>query len=299
MKVVPYFSDKPREHMLGAALKQGVESVGDEYEQRRTQDYGETDEGEYRRYPGPTPDTDVAVFFGVKGQSRQIMEDHLAMGKATIYLDKGITREKGKGHTLYTRAFVNAAHPNNYMMRRKYKPDRFDALRISLRGRRKGHNILFCGSSAKFHEFHRIPPPTEFAAQIYREIRKYTDQPVIYRPKPSWRRAQPIPGTLFSPSSQTLDEALAGAHCMVTYGSGAAFYAICAGVPVISLGPSIAWPVADDAISSIRDPLFARDAERQRWANAVAYTQFTTQEFASGFAWAHLKELIKSGRQTA
>lgn len=295
MRVVFYASDKPREHMLANALRQGVERAGDQFEQRRTQDYGETEGGDYRKYPGPTPDTDVAVFFGVKGQSREIMDEHLAMGRATIYLDKGVTRQKGSGHTLYTRAFVNAPHPLKYMLREKQRADRFNALGMSLQERRKGNNILFCGSSLKFHAFHKILPPTEFAAQVYREIRKYTDQPVIYRPKPSNNYMPPIAGTLFSPASQTLQQALAGAHCMITYGSGAAFYAICAGVPVISLGPSIAAPVADTAVANVRQPYWASAESRQRWANAVAYTQFTIEEMASGFAWGHLKAIIQHG----
>ena len=155
MKIVAYASDKPREHMLMNALKEGVLIHGDEFEMRRTAEYGETPDGEYRKYQGPTPDTDVAVFFGVKGKSRVIFDEHRAMGKATIYLDKGITRNKGAGgHTEYTRAFVNDAHPLAYMMARKMPKDRFKALGVKLSPRTGGQNILICGSSQKYHDFH-------------------------------------------------------------------------------------------------------------------------------------------------
>jgi len=294
VKVVFYASDKPREHVLAGALKSGCEAAGDEFELRRTDDYGESDRGDYYLYPGPTPDTDVAVFFGVKGKSRVIMEEHLAMGRATILLDKGITRERGPGggHTLYTKCFVNGPDPSPYFMRKRRAPDRFNALGIPLAKRRRGTNILFCGSSHKYHEFHRLTDPTTYAARIVEQLRGLTNRPIIYRPKPSWKDAKPIAHSLFSSGSQSLTDALRAAYCVVTHGSGAAFYAICAGVPVISLGPSIALPVAERSLENIDDLYWPEQEERQAWANAVAWTQFTTEELADGFAWRHLRGII-------
>jgi len=134
MKVVFYASDKPREHMLAKALEEGLLAHGDEFEMRRTADYGEDDLGNDLKWSGPTPDTDVACVFGVKGRSRQIMQEHLDIGKSVLYFDKGYTREKGgdAGQTLYSRISVNAASPVEYMMRENYGNIRWERLGLKL-----------------------------------------------------------------------------------------------------------------------------------------------------------------------
>src|SRR5688500_2147229 len=107
-----YASDKPREIMLAKALAEGAKALGDYSEIRRTADYGEDEEGNDKKFPGPSPETDVACIFGVKGRSKDILKDHRLVGKATLYFDKGYTRAKGEGgHTLHSRISVNAAHP--------------------------------------------------------------------------------------------------------------------------------------------------------------------------------------------
>ena len=97
MKVIFYAADKSREHMLAGALAIGVRNAGDSFELRRTADYGEALEGPERKYPGPSPDTDVACCFGVKGRSREIVESHRGLGLATRMFDKGYTRDRGEG----------------------------------------------------------------------------------------------------------------------------------------------------------------------------------------------------------
>jgi len=292
MKVVFYASDKPREHMLARALGEGVRLCGDEFEIRRTADYGESPDGEDMRYPGPTPDTDVAVFFGVKGKSRLIMEDHRAMKKATLYIDKGITRQKGEGgHTEYSRVSINAPHPLAYMMRRDRPGARFKRLGLKMARcqRLTGGHILFCGSSAKYHEFHRLAEPTRYAEKVLTTLRKFTDRSFLYRPKPS-ADLPAISIASFSPGSQSILDALRGAHCLVTHGSSAAVDAIFAGVPVIALGPTVARPVAEEDPAMIDKPAWRSEEDRYRWACAMAYCQWTTAEFRTGEAWTDMKE---------
>lgn len=294
MKVVFYAASKPREIMLANALERGVRTHGDDFELRRSGDYGETDDGDYRKFPGPTDDTDVAVFFGVKGHSRAIYEDHRAMGKATIYLDKGYTRDKGgDGHTKYTRASVNAPSPVAYMMREKKSSRRFERLGVQLKSRQNhsGH-VLFCGSSAKYHFFHRLDEPTAFARKLVRTLRGLTERHVIYRPKPSWRGAVAVPGTSMSRGDSSIQDALKSCHVLITHGSAAAMDAILAGVPALVLGDAIARPIAETDIANVEKPFWPNDKKRLRWAAAMAHCQWTKAELESGEAWEELRQEI-------
>ena len=296
MKVVAYMSDKPREHMLAEAFRLGITGAGHEFELRRMAEYGESVDGNDLRYPGPTPDTDVAIFFGVKGKSRQVLDDHLAMGKQTILLDKGYSRSKGEnGHTEYSRVVINALEPSEYMMHRTLLEDRFKTLGIRMGKRRKvrdGH-ILFCGSTQKYHDFHGLGNMTEYAERMFGQMRKITDKHFVYRPKPSAKHVPGIRGTFHSSGNTTMFEALRGCHVVVTHGATSAMDAVMSGVPALVLGKSIASPVAESDIMKIDDPFFPTDDQRYAWACQMAYCQWTNDEMRSGAAWDYCMSVLK------
>lgn len=290
MKVVFWSSDKSREHMLAAAIGKAIMADGHSYQVLRTADYGED-----REHEGPVPGTELALVFGVKGKSAEIIKDHRMIDVPVLYLDKGISRHKGEGgHTEFTRIFINGGSPDAYMMERKYRPDRFDDLRYRMEPRReRGDYVLFCGSSQKYHDFHGLPPSQRYAEWVVKQLRKLTEQTIVYRPKPSDHAARSISGAVHSHGTTQFGDALRRASVMVTHGSSAAVYAILGGVPVISLGQSITSPVAESEIGNVGDPFWPDEQLRRRWANAMAYCQWTTKELRDGSAWEHLREELK------
>ena len=310
--------------MLAKALADGARTFGDTLEIRHTGAYGETLDGVDRKYPGPTPDTDVAVCFGVKGRSKQILKDHLAVGKATLFMDKGYTRAKGEGgHTEYTRISVNGSDPTAYMMREKRKADRFERLKINMADhvRKPGGHVLICGSSEKYHDFHSLPSPSDYAAGLISRIRKQTARLIVYRPKPSSVQSQIKPhvmdtddidelreaarhfhtlhvrgagvsGAALITGETKMGDALRGCHCVVTHGSAAGMDAIINGVPALVLGGSIAKPVAELDLEKVDHPKYPDPLLRRDWGYALAYCQWTVAELRSGEAWGHLREEI-------
>ena len=292
MKVVFYASDKPRELMLAAALADGVRNCGDDFELRRTAEYGEE-----LKYEGASPDTDVAVCFGVKGKSSEIIKDHVAVGKHAIYLDKGYTREKGEGHTLYTRMAIDASTPHAYFQRVKHGSGRWSKLGLKLLERRRptadGH-ILYCGSSQKYHTFNGLGDATEYATKALFKLRKASQRQIVYRPKPSWTDAKPIANYMFSNGSQDIMDALRGCHCLVTHGSSVAALAIMHGIPTICLGACIASPMCDSELVNVDKPYWPELSFRTQWAYDFAYCQWTVVEFKSGEAWNYAREEIKA-----
>jgi hypothetical protein len=112
------------------------------------------------------------------------------------------------------------------------------------------------------------------------DIRARTDRPIIYRPKPSFKDAQPIEGTEFSTGDETINDALWGAHALVTHGSNACFEAALLGVPSIVLGDAVAAPISSRSLDDDREPLRGK---REQWFANLAYHQFT--ERSSRTAW--------------
>ena len=281
MKVIFYAANKSREHMLAHFWQKGIGNRHHSFELRSTEDYN-------------GPDSDVAIFFGVKSKSRMILDDHLAAGCHTIMLDKGYTRTAGEGgHTKYSRVIVDGLDPSRYMMRELMQPDRFGRLNIHIAEKRVvGEDILYCGSTQKYCDFHGLGDMTEYAESVYNQIRDVSGRRVIYRPKPSSQGVAPVVGMPMHRAKTSITEALRECHAVVTHGSSAAMDAMLAGVPIVVLGGSVASPMADKSVTGIDTITLPDYDSRFRWASALAYCQWTNKEMMRGAAWKHCLNII-------
>jgi hypothetical protein len=140
---------------------------------------------------------------------------------------------------------------------------------------------------------------------VIREIRKYSDRPIIVRPHP--RGASKGMKRFTSDTSQYknvsvsvnqtrggnqggigLEQDLANAYCVVTFNSLSAVEAVTRGIPVYALDyGSMVWPIAHKDFSQIENLKYSIDL--QDWKNKIAYTMWNKQEVKSGDMWAHLK----------
>jgi hypothetical protein len=278
-RVVFFASDKPREQALARAFLRGAGIHRCRTEQRAL--CAEPNVGK----------ADVIAMVGVK--SRALWERVVAAGAIPIMLDKGYVRTRRAGARVWEfwRVAVGAHHPTETgLMRRKMPSDRFDALGLDPSPwRNRGAQIVIAGSSAKYHAFYGLPEPNEYYSQLVRDIRARTHRPIIYRPKPSFKDAVPIDGTEFSSGDETINDALWGAHALVTHGSNACFEAALLGVPSIVLGDAVAAPISSRSLDDLEEPL---KGKREQWFANLAYHQFTQQEFEDGVAWAHLGKQI-------
>lgn len=278
MKVAFYASDKPREQILAEAFRRGCIAIGDECEIIPNND------------DRPASGFDVAAMFGVK--SRHIYQANRRAGVNLVMIDKGYCRHRVAGPDRlweYWRVAVNGHHPTRYLMREDRPPDRLSRIGLEPAPSRKGKHILIAGSSAKYHAFYGLDDPTAWAGQLVFRLRQITDRQIIYRPKPSWRDALPIPGTHFSPPQEPLANVLQGAHCLITHGSNACFEAVLAGVPVIVLGDGVAKPIAETDIARVENPFRPTEKQVNQWLRNLAYCQWTLAEFESGAAWREIR----------
>jgi hypothetical protein len=247
-------------------------------------------------FDGVLPDTDVCVVVGVKSMSCPVFKAHRQAGRHAVFLDKGYTRlQGGPLGTLYWRVSVDEFQPLSYF--RSDRPaDRWERLGLDIADTRSsGRSILFAGSSQKFCQWHGLGDATEYAAKTLRRIAKYTDRPVVYRPKPSWGDAVPVEGFGYSSHEDRFPTALSEAHCLVTYGSNACFEALLNGVPTVVLGDGVTRPVSDTELSAVDSPRFPSYVETLQLARDLAYCQWTVDEMAAGECWCEIQSLF-SGR---
>lgn len=280
MKLLCLHSDKELDRTLMAAFGKGAARHGVEVE---------IEQGGKE----PRDGADIVALFGVKARLK--FEAYRARGVHTIMLDKGYVRHASGPNKWceYWRVAVDAHHPTRYLGRLGGDGTRFLALGLVPRPwRRAGAHIVLAGSSEKYHRFNGLPHPTGYAEGVVAGLRAFTDRPIVYRPKPSWKDAAPIAGAGFSRFPERLTEILEGAHALVTDGSNACFEAALLGVPSIILGDAVARPISSTALNEIETPRLAGEAERRAWFADLGECQWTMTEMGQGLAWAHVMKVL-------
>lgn len=268
MRIAFYASDKKREQDLAKAFKSGAELHG------HTVDILRLDQRDYTY--------DFACMVGVK--SAVLWKDMYQSGVIPIIFDKGYSRHKRGGWCEFWRIAVGAHNPTlTTLTKFEYPSDRFEAMSLEVKPwRETGNHILICGSSEKYHDFYGLHHPTTFAKKLVARIKEYSKRPIIYRPKPSWKGATPLEGTIFSDSKQPLSEVLKDCHCVVTHGSNASFEAALMGIPSVIVGEAVMRPCSSISLHDIEHPYLG---DREPVFNALGYHQWTNSELASGEAF--------------
>lgn len=231
---------------------------------------------------------DLVCIIGVKSMNR--MAEAEKLGVPYLYFDKGYSRKAG-----YWRVSINSHQPTRYFNTRNYPDDRRKKFGWRVKDWKKridGNDVLFAGSSEKFHVFSGLSHPTDYAIEIITQIRQFTKRRIIYRPKPSWKNATPIKGTAFS-REKGIGIVLDRCGVLVTHTSSACFEALLAGIPTIVLGNAITRDVSSTTICDINDPLRVSKEKREQLLNNLAYCQFTPVELKSGDAWDILRHEVE------
>lgn len=263
------------------AMALGITACGDRVDVRW--------DGQYRR---PASE-DVAVFYGLHGKLPQVFKDYPAHGKRAVHIDLGYWGRHHNGNRLGYHKFVvsppaTGRHPTEYFQNRKHDGKRAAVFGVkALPWRKSGTHILIAGMGPKSCGIEGFPVEGWERAAIA-QLRAVTDRPIMYRPKPSHKGAEPIGGTIFSdPNKESLEQALIDCHAVVTHHSNVAVDALVEGVPAFAM-QGVAVPLALQDLRQIEKPI--RPDNRESWINDVSYTQFNVDEMRSGVVWRHLKD---------
>jgi hypothetical protein len=282
MKVTFLHAHNERDYYLGDAIAKGMEGSGD------------TIVNLDMPAAPQMLDTDFVAFIGLK---RRVWfkwcKEH---GQRLMYFDKGYYHrefEKRKDF-LFWRISVDEQQPTEFISKAKQSPDRWLHLGREMspwRAKRAKGHIIIANQSEKYHQFYDLPHPTKWVEDIAEELRQYTDRPLWYRPKPSWRNKKKITGLRYC-ETQPLSELFPGCHALITHASYICVDALLNGIPTITLGPAVTESICSKSLSEIEDPVMASDSERLQIMANLAWCQFTVKEWASGFAWKNVKELF-------
>lgn len=235
-------------------------------------------------------DCSHVVFYGLEGNVPLIFRAFANdLQRRAIYVDLGYWgRREGGRFSGYHKVVVNGRHPTAYFRKPQHGRARIAHFRdlLAQPWDTSGYHVLLAGMGDKgaLAEGYQ---PNEWERQAVDILRANTDRPIIYRPKPSWKKASGIPGCQTVDSKQRPVELdLANAWALVTHHSNVAVDGLVAGVPAFCWA-GVAAPFSSQKLEQIERPQYpdGRDA----WMADVAYTQWTPEEMASGACWAHLR----------
>lgn len=228
---------------------------------------------------------DCAIFYGWAQGLRKVFEDYRKHASA-IYIDLGYWgRRKSSRYDGYHKIVRNSRHPTDYFQRIQRPPDRFNHFGIEIQPWRKaGRHILVAGMSGKAAAAEGFNPH-EWERRTIAELRKHTNRPIVYRAKPNWLDAKPIPGSEFSPRDVPIEQALRNCHAVIAHHSNVAIDALMAGIPCIC--PSGAASVlSGHDLSQVEHPPMPEG--REQWAYDLSYTQYSLGEMQDGAAYRYL-----------
>lgn len=268
--VVPNWVD-PRGRATLDAFQQGLEFLGEQVKRVTIQE----------AKPGPHP----IVCWGVykkKIPSRLLFKDlqdrqRSATGSLVI-LERGFVKRED----YYVVSFNDLNNRGSFPHGLDSPGDRWDRLGVELKPWGAGDEILVVG---------QVPWDTscqhvDHVAWVRRTIKtmrlSFPGRVIVFRPHPLQKKAVPLAGLSANwvDTTRPLDKALEEARVVVTFSSTVGVDATIAGRRCY----------VADRTSMVHDlwDQGARTPERERWANWLAYCQWTHEEMRAGLPWLHL-----------
>lgn len=286
MKVTLLIGSSRRDEAIRSALVSGFKACGEKVEDIRTDKLDDV----------TLPDTDLAVFFGLR--CMRLFWECERRGIPTLLIDKGYFNRG-----LYYRVSLGGYQPP-YFHELDCDDSRLRYIGVRLKPRNLGGNlVIYAGSSEQYARFHDIKDVHAYAEQVCDKLvtQLRGRKRVVYRPKPSWWKGReekdketPVPDSAaFMDISLKLSNYLKSTYCLVTHGSNAAVEALINGVPVIMLsepGVNPVLPLCETKLEMVSAPYWPEDTERMKLLSNLAWCQFTTKEIEKGFMWNTIRQ---------
>ena len=231
----------------------------------------------------------MLVIWNRYGHYAQIADRFDAVGAAVIVAENGLI---GHSENAYAKQF-DPSGAQLYTLALDYhngggrwwvgEPGRWREQGIQVHPwRQDGEHILVLPQRGFGHP--KVAPPANWIRRTLERLQRLTRREIVLRPHPA-----------NEPAKTPLSGALRGAWAAVTWGSGAAIKAICAGVPVFSdwqqwIGAPCARPI--DCLEAPLDD----DRARERMLDRLAWLQWTVPEIATGEPFRRLLSIHQQPR---
>jgi len=245
------------------------------------------------RLMGHYDNYDVAVIWSVlwdgrMSKNKDVWEQNRMLNKPVIVLEVG-----GINRGTTWKVGLNGINRDAYFGDKDNDRTRADNLGLVCKPwRSNGDFILICGQHNKSLQWQHMLPMSDWFMQTYREIRKHTDRPIVFRPHPRCRlehielglkhvyRQEPVK---IGGSYDDFDMGFDDVHCTISWSSNPGIHSVINGVPAFVSTHSLAYPVANDIdfLHDIEQPMMP---DRQQWLNDYAHTEYTIEEIIQGTA---------------
>lgn len=147
-------------------------------------------------------------------------------------------------------------------------------------GRRDGDHVVVATQSEIFYKMRLGLGRDEWTDRTIGELRRYTDRRIVVCHKPTPQiQGQP---------HRNFEDLLPGAWAVVSHSSSVMIKALLDGVPVFSLGESMASRMGLSDLSRIENPLCPKG--RAGWLRTLAANQWTREEMRNGTCWRDLRD---------
>lgn len=145
--------------------------------------------------------------------------------------------------------------------------------------RKDGRHIVIATQSELFFRLHLNTTRQAWTQQVCAEIARHTDRPVVVCHKPD-------PSSAEWPHDN-FEQVLPDAWAVVSHSSSVMVKALADGIPVFSLGDSMASNMGLDDLSRIEQPFYPED--RHRWLAVLMANQWLISEMRQGNCWRDLQ----------
>jgi hypothetical protein len=164
-----------------------------------------------------------------------------------------------------------------------------------------GNVIVILGQHINSEQWKGLPNMKKWITQQIREIRKYTDRPILIRPHP--RNPVEVAVDEFKnirvshPKRDwaTYDDTdfkkiLKSTWAVVNHSSNPAIESVIGGIPVFVSESSLCYDVGNHGYTDINRPAMPN---REQWAHRLAYTEWWTDEIREGKPWERIRKRIE------
>lgn len=243
--------------------------------------------------------SDVAVIWSVLWNGRMlgnkpIWDYYRKTGRKVVVLEVGGIK---RGTTW--KVGLNGINRDGYFGPNGNDNTRSNLYNLSLKPwRTNGEFILICGQHNKSLQWHGMPSMSNWFLQTYDEIRKHTDRPIIFRAHPRCRLPEIERGLKYvyrqdpkhiNGTYDDFDMYFNNIWATVSWSSNPGIHSVINGVPAIVGPSSLAYDVAEHALSNIENPAMP---DRQQWLNDYAWTEYTVEEIAQGIPLKRLTDRL-------
>jgi hypothetical protein len=222
------------------------------------------------------------LFNGRMARNKAVWDQH----KPTIVLEVGGIK---RGTTW--KVGLNGINRSAYFGPDNNNDDRYRLLGLSVKPwRTSGEFILIAGQHDKSLQWQNMPRMSNWFLNIYDEIRKHTERPILFRPHPRCRLEQIERGLKHvyrqepqhvNSTYDDFDIDFDNLWATISYSSNPGIHSCVNGVPAFVSTHSLAYDVGNDIdfLYDIENPLLP---DRTQWLNDYAHTEYTLEEISQG-----------------